>query len=79
MKKSELDPRDERIKELEKEKGELEGIRAQKKNAEEKYKRLEVKLVSLEADRNMLKERFENLKNMYAGVEDFEKRQKNIK
>ncbi|WQW51834.1 restriction endonuclease [Helicobacter pylori] len=27
----------------------------------------------------MLKERFENLKNMYAGVEDFEKRQKNIK
>ncbi len=77
--KNKLDPRDERIKELEKEKGELEGIRAQKKNAEEKYKRLEVKLVSLEADRNMLKERFENLKNMYAGVEDFEKRQKNIK
>ncbi len=35
--------------------------------------------MSLEADRNMLKERFENLKNMYAGVEDFEKRQKNIK
>ncbi|WP_232262471.1 hypothetical protein [Helicobacter pylori] len=27
----------------------------------------------------MLNERFENLKNMYAGVEDFEKRQKNIK
>ncbi|WP_202978637.1 restriction endonuclease [Helicobacter pylori] len=77
--KSKLDPRDERIEELEKEKGELEEIRAQKKNAEEKYKRLEVKLVSLEADRNMLKERFENLKNMYVGVEDFEKRQKNIK
>ncbi|WP_120949476.1 restriction endonuclease [Helicobacter pylori] len=77
--KNKLDPRDERIKELEKEKGELEEIRAQKKNAEEKYKRLEVKLVSLEADRNMLKERFENLKNMYAGVENFEKRQKNIK
>ncbi len=77
--KSELDPRDERIEELEEEKRELEGIRAQKENAEEKYKRLEVKLVSLEADRNMLKERFENLKNMYVGVEDFEKRQKNIK
>ncbi|MGL2359513.1 restriction endonuclease [Helicobacter pylori] len=77
--KNKLDPRDERIKELEKEKGELEGIRAQKKNAEEKYKRLEVKLVSLEADRNMLKEKLENLKNMYAGVEGFEKRQKNIK
>ncbi len=27
----------------------------------------------------MLNEKLENLKNMYAGVEDFEKRQKNIK
>ncbi|WP_238698964.1 restriction endonuclease [Helicobacter pylori] len=84
--KNKLDPRDERIKELEKEKRELEGIRAQKENAEQKYntlsvhnKQLEAELVSLEADGNMLKERFESLKNMYAGVEDFEKRQKNIK
>ncbi|WP_100958504.1 restriction endonuclease [Helicobacter pylori] len=81
--KSKLDPRDERIEE---EKRELEGIRAQKENAEQKYntlsvhnKQLEAELVSLEADGNMLKERFESLKNMYAGVEDFEKRQKNIK
>ncbi|MGN8424758.1 hypothetical protein ACR9KZ_06390 [Helicobacter pylori] len=84
--KSKLDPRDERIEELEEEKRELEGIRAQKENAEQKYntlsvhnKQLEAELVSLEADGNMLKERFESLKNMYAGVEDFEKRQKNIK
>ncbi len=60
--KSELDPRDERHRRVRKRKRGLEGIRAQKENAEEKYKRLEVKLVSLEADRNMLKERFENLK-----------------
>ncbi|WP_229763163.1 hypothetical protein [Helicobacter pylori] len=84
--KNKLDPRDERIEELEEEKRELEGIRAQKENAEQKYntlsvynKQLEAELVSLEADGNMLKERFESLKNMYAGVEDFEKRQKNIK
>ncbi|WP_229763502.1 McrB family protein [Helicobacter pylori] len=84
--KSKLDPRDERIEELEEEKRELEGIRAQKENAEQKYntlsvhnKQLEAELVSLESDGNMLKERFESLKNMYAGVEDFEKRQKNIK
>ncbi|MCQ2935970.1 restriction endonuclease [Helicobacter pylori] len=77
--KNKLDPRDERIKELEKEKGELEGIRAQKKNAEQKYKTLSVHNKQLEAELNMLNERFENLKNMYAGVEDFEKRQKNIK
>ncbi|MGL2638140.1 restriction endonuclease [Helicobacter pylori] len=77
--KSELDPRDERIEELEEEKRELEGIRAQKENAEQKYKTLSVHNKQLEAELNMLNERFENLKNMYAGVEDFEKRQKNIK
>ncbi|WRA90397.1 restriction endonuclease [Helicobacter pylori] len=84
--KNKLDPRDERIKELEEEKRELEGIRAQKEDAEQKYNillarnnQLEVDLVSLEADGNMLKERFENLKNIYVGVEGFEKRQKNIK
>ncbi|WP_232259783.1 restriction endonuclease [Helicobacter pylori] len=77
--KSKLDPRDERIEELEEEKRELEGIRAQKKNAEQKYKTLSVHNKQLKAELNMLNERFENLKNMYAGVEDFEKRQKNIK
>lgn len=77
--KNKLDPRDERIKELEEEKRELEGIRAQKENAEQKYKTLSVHNKQLEAELNMLNERFENLKNMYAGVEDFEKRQKNIK
>ncbi|MGN8493029.1 hypothetical protein ACR9MT_04480 [Helicobacter pylori] len=40
--KNKLDPRDERIKELEKEKRELEGIRAQKENAEQKYNTLSV-------------------------------------
>ncbi|WRA99294.1 restriction endonuclease [Helicobacter pylori] len=84
--KNKLDPRDERIKELEEEKRELEGIRAQKEDAEQKYNillarnnQLEVDLVSLEADGNMLKERFENLKNIYVGVEDLKKRQENIK
>ncbi|WP_000752922.1 McrB family protein [Helicobacter pylori] len=84
--KNKLDPRDERIKELEEEKRELEEIRAQKKDAEQKYNtllahnnQLEVKLVSLEADGDMLKERFENLKNIYVGVEGFEKRKENIK
>ncbi|WQW74684.1 hypothetical protein KVM72_04565 [Helicobacter pylori] len=42
MKKNKLDPRDERIKELEEEKRELEGIRAQKENTEQKYKTLSV-------------------------------------
>ncbi|AEN18665.1 hypothetical protein [Helicobacter pylori] len=84
--KNKLDPRDERIKELEEEKRELEGIRAQKEDAEQKYNillarnnQLEVDLVSLEAALNILKERFENLKNMYVGVEDLKKRQENIK
>ncbi|GAA8097710.1 hypothetical protein BTM333_13760 [Helicobacter pylori] len=35
--------------------------------------------MSLEADLNTLNERFENLKNIYVGVDDFEKRQENIK
>ncbi len=35
--------------------------------------------MSLEADLNMLNKRFENLKNIYVGVDDFEKRQENIK
>ncbi len=35
--------------------------------------------MSLEADLNMLNERFENLKNVYVGVDDFEKCQENIK
>lgn len=77
--KNKLDPRDERIKELEEEKRELEGILAQKENAEQKYNTLSVKNKQLEAELDMLNEKFEKLKNMYAGVEDFEKRQKNIK
>ncbi|WRB90746.1 restriction endonuclease [Helicobacter pylori] len=77
--KNKLDPRDERIKELEEEKRELEGIRAQKEDAEQKCARLSAYNVSLEADLNILNERFENLKNIYVGVEGFEKRQKNIK
>nr|WP_033590260.1 restriction endonuclease [Helicobacter pylori] len=77
--KSELDPRDERIEELEEEKRELEGILAKKENAEQKYNTLSVKNKQLEAELDMLNEKFEKLKNMYAGVEDFEKRQKNIK
>ncbi len=77
--KNKLDPRDERIKELEEEKRELEGIRAQKEDAEQKCARLSAYNVSLEADLNMLNERFENLKNIYVGVEGFEKRQENIK
>ncbi|EPZ93402.1 hypothetical protein [Helicobacter pylori] len=78
--KNKLDPRDERIKELEKEKRELEGIRAQKENAEQKYNTLSVHNKLLEAELNMLNENLKKLKkNRYAGVEDFEKRQKNIK
>ncbi len=77
--KNKLDPRDERIKELEEEKRELEGIRAQKENAEQKYNTLSAHNEQLKAELDMLNEKFENLKNMYAGVEDFEKRQKNIK
>ncbi len=77
--KNKLDPRDERIEELEEEKRELEGIRAQKEDAEQKCARLSAYNVSLEADLNILNERFENLKNIYVGVEGFEKRQKNIK
>ncbi|WP_232265040.1 restriction endonuclease [Helicobacter pylori] len=77
--KNKLDPRDERIKELEKEKRELEEIRVQKEIAEQKYNTLSVHNKQLEAELNMLNEKLENLKNMYAGVEDFEKRQKNIK
>ncbi len=77
--KNKLDPRDEKIKELEEEKRELEGIWAQKEDAEQKCARLSAYNVSLEADLNILNERFENLKNIYVGVEDFEKRQKNIK
>ncbi len=77
--KNKLDPRDERIKELEEEKRELEGIWAQKEDAEQKCARLSAYNVSLEADLNILNERFENLKNIYVGVEDFEKRQENIK
>ncbi len=77
--KNKLDPRDERIKELEEEKRELEGIWAQKEDAEQKCARLSAYNVSLEADLNILNERFENLKNIYVGVEGFEKRQENIK
>ncbi|GAA7473892.1 hypothetical protein ID1076_09650 [Helicobacter pylori] len=78
--KNKLDSRDERIKELEKEKRELEGIRAQKENAEQKYNTLSVHNKLLEAELNMLNENLKKLKkNRYAGVEDFEKRQKNIK
>ncbi len=77
--KNKLDPRDEKIKELEEEKRELEGIWAQKEDAEQKCARLSAYNVSLEADLNILNERFENLKNIYVGVEDFEKRQENIK
>ncbi len=77
--KNKLDPRDERIKELEEKERELEGIRVQKEDAEQKCARLSAYNVSLEADLNILNERFENLKNIYVGVEDFEKRQKNIK
>ncbi|WP_232779286.1 restriction endonuclease [Helicobacter pylori] len=78
--KNKPDPRDERIKELEEEKRELEGIRAQKENAEQKYNTLSVHNKLLEAELNMLNENLKKLKkNRYAGVEDFEKRQKNIK
>ncbi len=77
--KNKLDPRDERIKELEEEKRELEGIRAQKENAEQKYNTLSAHNEQLEAELNILNKNLENLKNMYAGVEDFEKRQENIK
>ncbi len=77
--KNKLDPRDERIKELEEEKRELEGIWAQKEDAEQKCARLSAYNVSLEADLNILNERFENLKNIYVGVDGFEKRQENIK
>ncbi|NOJ65269.1 restriction endonuclease [Helicobacter pylori H13-1] len=77
--KNKLDPRDERIKELEEEKRELEGIWAQKEDAEQECARLSAYNVSLEADLNILNDRFENLKNIYVGVEDFEKRQENIK
>ncbi|GAB0054087.1 hypothetical protein YGH029_14090 [Helicobacter pylori] len=77
--KYKLDPRDERIKELEEEKRELEGIWAQKENAEQKCAILSTRNKALEAGLNELNEKFENLKNRYAGVEDFEKRQKNIK
>ncbi len=76
--KNKLDPRDERIEELE-EKRELEGIRAQKENAEQKYNTLSAHNEQLEAELNILNKNLENLKNMYAGVEDFEKRQENIK
>ncbi len=77
--KNKLDPRDERIKELEEEKRELERIQAQKEDIEQKCARLSAYNVSLEADLNILNERFENLKNIYVGVEGFEKRQENIK
>ncbi|WRA12684.1 restriction endonuclease [Helicobacter pylori] len=77
--KNKLDPRDERIKELEEEKRELEGIRAQKEDAEQKYNILLARNNQLEVELNILNERFENLKNIYVGVEGFEKRQKNIK
>ncbi|GAA8087459.1 hypothetical protein Kazakh3173_15210 [Helicobacter pylori] len=77
--KNKLDPRDEKIKELEEEKRELESIWAQKEDAEQKCARLSAYNVSLEADLNILNERFENLKNIYVGVDGFEKRQENIK
>ncbi len=77
--KNKLDPRDERIKELEEENKELEGILAQERHSEQKYDTLLAHNKALEADLNILNERFENLKNIYVGVEDFEKRQKNIK
>ncbi len=77
--KNKLDPRDERIKELEEENKELEGIRAQERHSEQKYNTLLAHNKALEDELNILNERFENLKNIYVGVEDFEKRQKNIK
>ncbi len=77
--KNKLDSRDERIKELEEKNKELEGIWAQKEDAEQKCAKLSAYNVSLEADLNILNERFENLKNIYVGVEGFEKRQENIK
>ncbi len=77
--KNKLDPRDERIKELEEKERELEGIRVQKEDAEQKYNTLSTRNKALESDLYMLNERFENLKNIYVGVEDFEKRQENIK
>ncbi|GAA7109047.1 hypothetical protein Kyoto57A_15190 [Helicobacter pylori] len=77
--KNKPDARDERIRELEEEKRELEGIWAQKENAEQKCAILSTRNKLLEAELNQLNEEFENLKNRYAGVEDFEKRQKNIK
>ncbi len=77
--KNKLDPRDERIKELEEEKRELEGIWVQKEDAEQKCAWLSAYNVSLKADLNILNERFENLKNIYVGVDGFEKRQENIK
>ncbi|WP_232728174.1 hypothetical protein [Helicobacter pylori] len=77
--KNKLDPRDERIKELEKEKRELEGIRAQREIIKQNLATLSTHNKALEAEFNQLDEKFENLKNRYAGVEDFEKRQKNIK
>ncbi|WP_232730471.1 hypothetical protein [Helicobacter pylori] len=74
--KSKLDPRDERIEELEKEKRELEGIRAQREIIKQNLATLSTHNKALEAEFNQLDEKFENLKNRYAGVEDFEKRQK---
>ncbi|GAA7841168.1 hypothetical protein JP0186_10350 [Helicobacter pylori] len=77
--KNKLDIRDERIKDLEEENKELEGIWAQKEDAEQKYNTLSTRNKALEAELNIFNERFENLKNIYVGVEDFEKRQENIK
>ncbi len=77
--KNKLDPRDERIKELEEKERELEGIRAQKEIIKQNLATLSTHNKALEAEFNQLDEKFENLKNIYVGVEDFEKRQENIK
>ncbi|WQU87668.1 restriction endonuclease [Helicobacter pylori] len=77
--KNKLDERDEKIKELEEKLRGLETIQAQKEHAETLNKALSTWHNALEAELEELKDKFENLKNLYAGVEDFDKRQKNIK
>ncbi len=75
----ELDERDKKIKELEEKLRGLEGIQAQKEHAETLNKAHSTWHNALEAELKELNDKFENLKNIYAGVEDFDKRQKNIK
>ncbi|WP_233707321.1 restriction endonuclease [Helicobacter cetorum] len=77
--KNKLDPRDETIKELEEKLRGLENIQAQKEHNDNLYQGLLARNTALQAELNELKEKFENLKNIYAGVEDFDKRKNNIK